>query len=110
MRKKTDQLITRLNEFHATQKELKTQIDISLTYNQKLPLIKKEQKRLLKAAKDIPSSFQYKSPFDYEIDEVPREVFRVQSKLLLIPEEDDVLSEAPKRVKGDADELRDGLA
>jgi len=41
---------------------------------------------------------------------VPREVFRVQSKLLLIPEEDDVLSEAPKRVKGDADELRDILA
>lgn len=111
MRKTTDQLITRLNEFHATQTQLTTQIDVSLAYNQKLPLIKKEQQRLLKSAKDVPSTFKYESPFDDDIEEVPqKQVFRVKSKMLTIPEEDNFkIEELPKREKGDADELKDVL-
>ena len=111
MRKTTDQLITRLNDFHATQTQLTTQIDVSRAYNQKLPLIKKEQQRLLKSAKDVPSTFKYESPFDDDIEEVPqKQVFRVKSKMLTIPEEENFkIEELPKREKGDADELKDVL-
>jgi len=89
MRKTTEALISRLDTFHSKTSSLQQEADITLAYSKNLPAIKKEEKRLLKEAKDVPESFEHNYEFmSLEEKEVRDTGFRVNlNKLMSIPEE-----------------------
>lgn len=85
MGKTTEDLISRLDEFHSRTSSLQAEAEITLAYAKKLPAIRKEEKRLLKESVNVPRSIG--SSGEQIEEEAPEEVFKVTSRLQSIPEE-----------------------